>query len=443
MSPGILISTSIPSPTFASPVHPQTTMPPAPEFHTPTLQIQASPSMPSIAGTGLDGSTHVDLPQGHNSSEAASAGQREAAPSLASHTTNTPQHSGENVSPTVPSKPQPKRVRRAELSEELIARDLNWFKANQNPQMVKKDHNTSSPNVSEASPTMLSDAPHVPGQSPWPKKKTFRMVPSRRIPRRVPLHTTQEVESGVSASEPLAEKGESCENAREVPTPMDVDEQNPSLERTESDSRFAAVPEASNVQEGLQPEGLPSSKPPLSATTLNEPSAEPQVPLTDHQPSSDDSPLTNGEILVSPRLHLPCPGTASDRMESMDIADSESLPSESPSKPEWSLPQSPRMLRMQSPILPVPVNALDPPLNLNFKISPTSPNQPQQPAIDGNQRRFDDEMTVIHSTQGKPFTHIHIIEISLNESTFSKIFKWVRRKSHPSYVADCLDVERN
>ncbi|KAF8123402.1 hypothetical protein EV363DRAFT_1547595 [Boletus edulis] len=49
-------------------------------------------------------------------------------------------------------------------------------------------------------------------------------------------------------------------------------------------------------------------------------------------------------------------------------------------------------------------------------------------------------MTVIHSTQGKPFTHTHIIDINLNESIFFKISQWVHRKSRPSYVAPAHGV---
>lgn len=404
--------------------------------------------MPVAAEGDPDDTIHVDPPQARNPSEVASSDRVEAIPSFASPVTNTPQGPGENIPPTVPSKPQPKRARRGELPEELIARDLDWFKSTQSSAIVNNDPGASSSKVGESSPALASDT----RQSPLPKKKTFRMVPSRRLPRRIPLDATQGVKSGIStstllpASEPLAEKGGSCENAQDIAIQMDVDEHNPSLERLESDARSAAVPEARNVQKVSRPEDLPFTEPQLITASSNEPSIEPQIPQTDYQSSSVERPSTNGETPISASPPTSFPKASLDRMESTDIGTSdlgsESRPSEPPSKPESTPPQSPPISQFRSPILPPLVNALEPPLNLNFRISQTSPDQPQELGIAANQRRFDDEMTVIHITQGKPFTHTHMIDISLSESIFSNISKWVNRKSHPSYVANYLGVQR-
>lgn len=418
------ITTSILSPTPASLVHPQPSMSAVPGLQKSTSQIQPSSPLPGVVKAVPDVSVHLDAPRARNPSEVA-PGQTDANLSLVSPVMNIPQEFGENISSSIPSKPQPKRARRAELPEELIARDLDWFKSNQALATVNKD-------PSESSPVLASDTANIPGWSPLPKKKTARMVPSRRLPRRIPLDATQEVKSGVSASalppasEPPAEEAKIVENAEDDISVQKVNEQNPPLERIESDARSAAIPEAHDMQEVSWHE-LPSPEPQLIATSSNELPMKLEMPQTDHQSFSVKTPLLNGGSAISARPPSPLPEATLDRMESMDISTSDV------SKPDLT-PQSPGMLQLRSPILPPLVDSWEPPLNLNFRISHVSSVGPQQSGVDANQRRFDDEMRVVHSTQGKPFTHIHMVEISLNESIFAKISKWVNRKFHPSYV---------
>lgn len=440
---GISNQTSIPSPTPVSPVHPQPTMSPVPGPQRSMWQIQPSPSVPSVVRAIPEGSVHDDAPQAHNPSEVASSGQLKAIPSIAPAVTNTPQDHSENISQTIPSRPQPKRARRAELSEDLIARDLDWFKSNQGIAVVNEDPGASLSKANESSPALASDTPHIPGPSPSLKKKTARMVPSRRLPRRISLDAAPGAESGVSPSalpppKPSAEKAGSFEKIEDASVQMDVDEQKPSLERMNSDARSAAISEARDVQEVSRNEELPSPEPQLVPTSSNGPSIKPEIPQRDDQPPSVEAPFLNGESRIPTRPSAPLLKTTLDEMESMDISTpelgSESVSSESPSKLEPTPPESPRVLQLRSPILPPLVNALEPPLNLTFKISQISPDQLQQLGMDANQRRFGDEMTVIHSTQGKPFTHTHIIDISMNQSILSKISKWVNRRFYPSYV---------
>lgn len=392
--------------------------------------------MPSAAKESLDGTIQTDSPQTRNPSQAASPDQIEAILSVASPVTSTLQNPGENISLTVPSKPQPKRVRRAALSEEIIARDFDYyFKSIQSSAVVNEDP-TASSKAGESSPALASDALHVPTRSPSPKKKTARMVPSRRLPRRITLDVTQGVESGVSTSTlPSAAEASGGSYAQDVFIRMDVDKQNPSLERTESGARAAAVPEARNVQGFSRPEELLPPQPQLVAVSSNEPPVKPLIPRTNYQSPLVEHPSTNDETLISARL---LPEAMSDRMESMDIsnsdADSERPPSGRPAKLESTPPGSLRILQLQSPVLPPLVNALEPPLNLNFRTSQTSPGQLQQSETDATRWRSDDEMTIIHSTQGKPFAHTHAIDISLSESIFSKVSKWVNRRSRPLYV---------
>ena len=333
----------------------------------------------------------------------------------------------------MPSKPQPKRARRAELSEELVARDLDWFKSHQVLAIVNEDHGAPSSKAGESSPALASDTAHIPGPPPSPKKKTARMVPSRRLPRRIPLDAAQEVKSGVyiSTLPPGSESaGEVARSFEDVSV-----QKEPSLERMESDARSVVIPETYDMQEVLLYKGLPSLEPRLVASSSNELPIRPSIPQTDHQPPSVKAPSLNGESAIS--VGVPA-------MESMDISTSDlgfKGHLESPRKPEFAPPQSPQVLQLRGPILPPLVNAWEPPLNLNFRISPISPGQPQQSEVDANERRFDNKMTVIHSTPGKPFTHTHTIDISLDESISAKISKWVNRKFHPSYVAHCLNVE--
>ncbi|KAG8213482.1 hypothetical protein J3R82DRAFT_12020 [Butyriboletus roseoflavus] len=419
-------------------------MPPVPGPQWSMGQIQPSPSATSAVKAIPDGSIHDDTPRAHDPSEVASSGQINANLPLVSPSTNTPQELSENIPPTIPPKPQPKRTRRAELSEELIARDLDWFKSNQ--AVVKEDPSVSSSIVTESSPALASDTPHLPRLSLSQKKKTARMVPSRRLPRRLPLNATQEVESGVSASalppsELSAEEVGSFENAEDVQ--MDVDEQNPSLERVNFDVRSAAIPEAHDVQDVSRKEETPP-EPQLVPISSNEHSTGPKIMQTDGQPPLVEAPFLNGESRISARPPVPPLETTLDRMEGTDIltSDLRSEKSESPSKSEPTPPQSPEMFELRTPILPPLVNALAPPLNLNFRIPRILLGQPQQSEMDAIQRRFDDDMTVIHSAQGKPFTYTHMIDISLKESSFSKISKWINRKYHPSEASQgvCISL---
>ncbi|KAH0832837.1 hypothetical protein J3R83DRAFT_11764 [Lanmaoa asiatica] len=425
----------IPSPTLGSPVHPQPTMSPI-----PVPQTQPSSPVPSAVKAVPDGSVHEDTSQERDSSEVASSGQNLAIPSLASPVTNTPQDPDENISPTIPFKPQLKRARRAELSEELKARDLDWFKSNQGIAAVNEDPIASTSKASESSPALVSDTPHILSS---PKKKTARMVPSRRLPRRIPLDAAQEVESGVSASGLPSKGGEkagSSKNAEGFSVQMDVDEQNPHSERMESDARSTAILEACDVQKIPWHEVSPTPKLQLALAPSNGPPIKPEIPQIDHQSPSDEPPFLNSESPISARQSAALPKPTLDRMKSMGTSTSE-LHSES-FLPETPAPQSPRMLQLRSPILPPLVNAFEPPLDLKFRISQIWSGQPQQLGMDASQRRFDEEMTVIHSTQGKPFTHTHMIDISLNQSISSKISKWVNRKFHPSEASQgvCISL---
>jgi hypothetical protein len=413
-------------------------MSPVPGLQEPVLQIQPSSSVLGIVKAVPDVSVHVDAPQARNSSQVASD-QTDANLSLVSPVTNIPQELSENIPSSIPSKPQPRRARRAELPQELIARDLDWFKSNQALATVNKDSGASSSKAGESSPALGSDTANILGWSPSPKKKTARMVPSRRLPRRIPLDAAQEVKSGVSASalppvsEPPAEETKSVEYAEDISV-QNVNEQNSSLERMESDARSVAILEAHDMQEVLRHEELPSPEPQLTATSSNEPPMKPEMPQTDHHSHSFSvgAPFLNGGSAISARPPAPLPEPTLDGMESMDISTSDI------SKPDLT-PQSPGMLPLQSPILLPLVNSWEPPLNLNFRVSQV---EPQKSGVDANQRRFDGEMSVVHSTHGKPFTHTHMIDINLNESIFVKISKWVNRKFHPSYVARYPSVER-
>ena len=372
-------------------------------------------------------SVHTDAPQAHIPTDVAS-GQTNANPPHVSPVTNLPQQPSENISPSIPSRPQPKRVRKAELPDDLIARDLDWFKSSQASIIVTEDLGASSSKVDETSPSLASDTVHVPGWSPSLKKKTARMVPSRRLPRRV-SDVVQEAESGADgsvlppASEPSAEENRSFDNAKEA----SVHEQKPYLEGMESDAPIAAIPEVYDTR--VSPQLVVSS---------NEPPIKPEIPQTDYlqQLPSVDGSLLYSDSAIFHHPSSPLPDTKLDGLESMDISaselSSEAFPSEPPGVPEFTPPQSPQALRLQSPILPPLVKAWEPPLDLSFNISPMAPDPLQQ---DANQRRFDGEMTVIHTMQGRPSTHTHVIDITLNESLFAKISKWANRKSHPSCVA--------
>ncbi|KAI9568165.1 hypothetical protein HD554DRAFT_2100326 [Boletus coccyginus] len=397
------VTANISSPTLASPVHPQLALIPGPQK--PVSQIQPS-SIPG-AVKAIPGSVHVDAPRPPNPSEVASD-QIDANSSLASPIMNSPHDLRGNIS-SIPSKPQPKRARKAELSDELVARDLDWFKSNQAPPIVNEDHGAASSKAGESSPALASDTAHILGPSLSPKRKTARMVPSRRLPRRIPLDVAQEMKSGVYTStlppgfESAGEEGRSFEIVHDVSV-----QKKPSSERMGSDARSAAIPETHDMLEVLPHKELPS----LESQPLA-PSSKPSIPQTDHQSPSVKVPLLNGESVISV-------GSGSERLL------------EFPPKPESTPPQSPRVLQLRGPILPPLMSTWEPPLNLNFRISPTPPGQPQQSGVDANERRFDNKMTVIHSTPGKPFTHTHMFDISLNESISAKISKWVNRKFHPS-----------
>jgi hypothetical protein len=410
-------------------------MPSVPGPQTSTSQIQPS-SVPAAVQAVPDGSVQVDAPR---APDVASV-QTDANLPLASPVTNAPQQPGPNTSPSIPSRHQPKRARRAELSEELIARDLHWFKSNHAPAVVSEDLDASSAKADDSASALASDTAHVLGRSPSLKKKTARMVPSRRLPRRISLDAAQRVESGVSASAfpPASEPPAGETRSSEGVSIQNGHEQKPSLERMESDTRSAAR----DVQDVSLREEL------SFATSPSEPPIKAEIPQTGHrhQPPSVKAPSLNGESAISPRPSTPPPDTI-DGIESMDISasdlGSERVASEPPGIPEPTPPQSPQALRFQSPILPPLVKAWEPPLNLNFDISQISPGQLQQPGMDANQRRFDGEMLIIHGTHGKPFAHTHLIDINLNESLFAKISKWANRKCHPSYVARYPSVERS
>lgn len=409
-------------------------------------QTQPPPSVRSAVKTIPDGSVRDDIPRVRDP-EVASSGQIKAIPSLAPPTTDTPQELGESIPPMIPSKPQPKRARRAELSEELIARDLDWFKSNQGITAVNEGPGPSSSMASESSQARASDTSHVSRLPPLLlKKKTARMVPSRSFPRRIPLDATQEVESGVSASalppsELSGEKVGPSDSAEEVSVQMDVDEQKPSPGIVNPDARSTAIPEAHDVQEVSRLEELPSAELRLVPTSSNEPTTGPKILQIDGQSPLVEAPLLNSESRISTPPPPPPPETTLDGMDISDLG-SEILSSEPPDKSEPTPPPSPQMLQLRNPILPPLVNALQPPLNLNFRVPQMLLGQPQRWEMDVIQRRFDNEMTVIHSTQGKPLTYTHMIDISLNESSFSKISKWVNRKFDPSYVAGCPGVEQ-
>lgn len=403
-------TTSIPSPTVASSVnvHLHPAMSPVLGPQKSLSQVQLSSDIDRAV---RDRPGHVDVPRAGNPTEEMSR-QTDASTSLASSVTSIPQQLRENISPTLPSKPQPKRVRVAKLSEEIIARDLDWFKSNQAPGTGNEEPSASLSKADESSPVLVFDTAHTPGRSPSLKKKTPRIVPARRLPRRISPDAAGI--AGVSTSElPLSSEPLTEEAFEDV----SANEQKPSPERTGPDARSVAITESLDMQQ-VPPHELPSSESPLLKT-----------------------PFLNGEFGISCRPSTPLLDTTSDRMESMDISvsGSERVISKSPRKTESIPPQSPQVLQIQSPILPPLAGAWEPPLNLDFKIPQISP---PQLAMDANQRRFEDEMTVIYNLQGKTFTGAHMIDISLDESIFTKISKWINRKSLPLYVPRYLSVER-
>ena len=370
-------------------------MPPISVPQIPKLQVQPFAVLGGVK-TAPDGSAHADAPRVRTLTEIV-PGQTDTNPPLAS-----PQERGENTSPSIPSKPQPKRARRTKLSlsEELVARDLDWFKSNQ-VSVVNED--SSKATLSPSVPT--SDTAQIPQRSPTPKKKTARMVPSRRFPRRVSLDAAQH-----------------------------VDGQQSSLETAESDARSATMQTAEIWPHGELPS--PGPEPPLATASSNEPPTILEIPQTAHQSPSVRAPMLNGG---SPR---PLPETMPENMESMDISTSDSGSEGMSSGPyrrtKSSPPPSPQAFQLRGPLLPPLVGDWDPSLNLNFNFSQLLSVQLQN---DANQQRFDGEMTVIHSTHGKPFTHTHTIDLGLNESIFAKISKWVNRRSNPSYVASFSSLE--
>lgn len=350
---------------------------------------------------------------------------------------NSPHDLRGNIS-SIPSKPQPKRARKAELSDELVARDLDWFKSNQAPPIVNEDRGAASSKAGESSPALASDTAHILGPSLSPKRKTARMVPSRRLPRRIPLDVAQEMKSGVYTST-LPPGFESAGEEGGIDHDVSV-QKKPSSERMGSDARSAPIPETLEVSPHKE---LPFLESQPLAPSSNEPPTKPSIPQTDHQSPSVKVPLLNGESAISVGASPLLPKAT---MELSDISISGSGSErllEFPRRPESTSPESPQMPQLRGPILPPLMSTWEPPLNLNFIISPTPPGQPHQSGVDANGRRFDNKMTVIHSTVGKPFTHTHMFDISLNESISTKISKWVNRKFHPSYVAHCPNVERS
>ncbi|KIK78149.1 hypothetical protein PAXRUDRAFT_342208 [Paxillus rubicundulus Ve08.2h10] len=153
-----------------------------------------------------DETPQVGPPQASSPAEAAVSAKRphDAESPLALHTTSALRDPGAVVPPPVQAKPQPKRLRKAELPDELIARDLDWFKSNQNSVPANEEPNASLSQVGESSTVPLADQLLVAAIPPSPRKETARMVPSRRLLRRVLAfgNTPEVVESVITSVSP-------------------------------------------------------------------------------------------------------------------------------------------------------------------------------------------------------------------------------------------------
>ncbi|KAF9230719.1 hypothetical protein BU15DRAFT_68959 [Melanogaster broomeanus] len=178
--------------------------------------------------TEPDDTAQADTPQEGTFPEAAVSDKRlvEGESSLAFPTTTALQDSGAGPS-ALPTKPQPKRLRKVDLPEELKTRDLDWFKSNQNlvPTTEESIASSGEADASVGAPTLS------------PRKKTARIVPSRRLPRRVPLEVAldvaesmsttfspaAEVPVGISGSSP--ELSTEAEKMEDTSAAMDIDEQ--------------------------------------------------------------------------------------------------------------------------------------------------------------------------------------------------------------------------
>ncbi|KAF9220395.1 hypothetical protein BS17DRAFT_820681 [Gyrodon lividus] len=408
--------------------------------------------------------TQVGAPQASSSAEAVSVTRPpDVEPSLAFPTISALQYSGASGASAVLTKPQPKRQRKAELPEELKARDLDWFKSIQSSLPAHEEPSASSSQAGGSSSISPGDQPSVNAPSPSPKRKTARMVPSRRLPRRaLPLEVPPEVaecvttsvlpppatelSAEISGSTGLSIKADEIEDTFAA---MDVDEQNPSPEVE------AQPPTVGNSEEGNAPDDPahdishykdpPQPDPPSVAPPSTEPpsiallSAEPQPIIADPLPINVDPPAPAEPQILKTTAYAP-PATTENTMESslasnVEPSPFDTLPPESADISGANAPPPTVLRRDMAVPAPDTENTANPPLSTNFRITRKSPSQVPQGLADASRRKFGGNMVVMYGLQGKPFTSTHNIELNLSDPLFSNILKWVNRKIEPHLAA--------
>ncbi|KIJ13133.1 hypothetical protein PAXINDRAFT_100842 [Paxillus involutus ATCC 200175] len=429
--------------------------------------VSPIPDTSLIIKSEPDETSQVGPPQASSSAEAAVSVKRphQAEPSPASHTISALQDPSAAVPPAVQAKPQPKRLRKVDLPDELIARDLDWFKSNQNSVPANEEPNTSLSQVGESPTIPSADQPPVAATSPSPKKKTARMVPSRRLPRRVlAFENAPEVaESDItSASPPTAEPptqdgstglSTEADEAEDTSIAMDVDEPNPSSETIdlaqpptvrsfeEGNAPDDAVQDTSYhinpVQSGSPSAALPSPSPPSIPLPQEELQAIPDdLPLMD---VDSPAPTVNAEPQIPEPTARALPKTTENGIDALGVEHSghDTVPSESAcvSGP-FTVPQ-----RETATPPPGTENNADPlALNTNFRIMRELPTQVPQELADASHRRFGGNMVVMCGLEGKPFASRHHIELSLSDPLFSNISKWVNRKVEPHQATQAVCI---
>ncbi|KIJ60334.1 hypothetical protein HYDPIDRAFT_32302 [Hydnomerulius pinastri MD-312] len=387
-----------------------------------------------------------------------------ASTSLAQHSPET-KHNLSSPTTTAPPdlstssasvKPQPKRLRKAELSEELKARDLDWFKSKQNIALPAGEPiaMASTSQAGESSTAPLGNQPPAIVSSPSPKKKTARMVPSR-FPRRVlPPEVAQEMAESTSKStspplvtEPPVETSVSAGTSKDAdgikdkPSAMDIDAQNHwPVQADPPDQPVTTVGSAEAEQAPGSAQAVPlphpndspkPDSPPVKSLSTEPLSTEPlstEPPTAEPRPTSTETPLMDVD-----------PPTTSDTtaQEPLEVADNRTelnttltAPEPPPTEAHTNLPSPPEQPRESPASSPNTGFSMAPvPPSLSPQIDQVSPIQAlQEVPDDASGKRFGGNMVVIHCLQGKSFTHTHDIEFNLSEALFSNVSRWVSRK---------------
>lgn len=360
----------------------------------------------------------------------------------------------------VPTKPQPKRVRKPEMSK-LLARDLDWCKSTMAGMVQAQIPQVPATSVEPASTPMDIDVASLTscgqdgqaisvGQLVPPETKQEARVPSS--PQHDSVTTTAVgVESNsVSLPSPppslaLAPTPTPASGSSQVPL-----EDNGMLTRTMAEGRpsLSPPPQPAHPSQDMPPAEISNGDPlPSTATGTQSLQSSPIHPPSPKHP--DDASDVQLERITTP----PTAAAKSDSpLPSPPTTRSLPLSDQSPAGIEHST--SPMSIEShERPLLPPPHEAPSPQratVTVDDTCSSALPPRteefarPEESPLneDLSRKTLHPERVIMYSTNGDTLPRAHDVNFTISEEMHSNVSRWVNRKASPTDLSSsfCISV---